>query len=464
MKEINILNKIDYVDAIMIVDRHGKILYSEMYNPRFYYDDLEDGLRNIVNKNLLEVYPKLNPKDSTIIRAINEGKIFYNSNQAFSDYKGRVIKTSNLTIPIIVRGKIFGAIELSKDITTIEEKIEKKIHVIDNYSKNKNKNLKYSFEDIITSNRTMLDNIKRAKIIADNKSSVIVYGETGTGKELYVQSIHNHSNRREGPFVVQNCAALPENLFESIFFGSVKGAFTGALDKAGLFEQANGGTLFLDEVNSMPINMQAKLLRVLQDGKVRRVGDNKDRKVDVRIISAMNIEPIKAMEMGQLREDLFYRLSIVNIKLLPLRDRKEDIMLYIDYFINFYNKKYNKSIKGISNNVKKMFFNYEWPGNVRELQHIIESSINFAEDNVIRKDHLPVYLSDECSNSNTSLENIYNAVQSKSLDDVLEKIEKDMIISALRESKGNITDAAFILKITRQSLHYKLNKYRIEFS
>lgn len=464
MTEVNIIEKMGYVDAIMIVDRHGKIVYSVRYNPRFYNDGLEDELENIINKNFLEVYPDMEPSDSTMIKSITEGKTLYRPQQIFSDYKGRVINTQNLTIPIIRSGKILGAIELSKDITKIEEKVEDRIHIIDNNSKKAIEGLKYTFDDIITSNKTMLHNINQAKIIANNNSSVIVYGETGTGKELYVQSIHSYSNRMNKPFIVQNCAALPENLFESILFGSVKGAFTGAVDKAGLFEEAHGGTLFLDEVNSMPLTLQAKLLRVLQDGRVRRVGDTKEKEVDVRIISAMNIEPVKAMELGQIREDLFYRLSVVNIKLLPLRDRKEDIMLYVDHFINIYNKKYNKLIKGISDDVKELFFNYNWPGNVRELQHIIESSMNFAQDRIIRTVHLPVYLSEKELESSTMIEDIYNLGQSRSLDDVLEGMEKQMIIKALEESKGNITKAASILKITRQRLHYKLDKYRIKFT
>lgn len=463
MDSNNILKNMDYVDAVMIVDRHGKIVYSVRYNPRFYKDALEDSYENIINKRFLEIYPNINPNNSTIIRSMNEGKIYYEPYQTFTDYKGRVISTQNLTIPIIRSGKILGAIELSKDMTKIEEKIKGKGHFVNKKSKGNVKDVEYAFKDIITSNKTMLRNIERAKLIANNKSSVIIYGETGTGKELYVQSIHSYSNRNNGPFIAQNCAALPENLFESILFGTVKGAFTGAIDKAGLFEESHKGTLFLDEVNSMPINLQAKLLRVLEDGKVRRVGDTKEKEVDVRIISAMNIDPIKAMELGQIREDVFYRLAVVNIKLLPLRERKEDIMLYVDHFINIYNDKYDRSIQGISDSVKELFFNYNWPGNVRELQHIIESSINFTHNKEIKLVHLPVYLSEKERVTSSGFEDIFNMSQSSSLDEVVEGLEKQMIIEALKESRGNITKAATILKITRQRLHYKIDKYRIEF-
>lgn len=467
MENNNFLTNMDYVDAIMIVDRHGRIVYSVRYNPRFDSDGCEDDLENIINRNFLEVYPDINPKDSTMVRCINEGKAFYLPEQVFGDYKGRVINTQNLTIPIIRSGKILGAVELSKDITKIEEKVKKRRFPIElNITKEKKmQSAVFNFKDIITSNKEMLHNIERAKIIADNESSVIVYGETGTGKELYVQSIHNYSSRRNKPFIVQNCAALPENLFESILFGSVKGAFTGAIDKAGLFEEAHGGTLFLDEINSMPLNLQAKLLRVLQDGRVRRVGDSKEKEVNVRIISAMNIEPIRAMELGQIREDLFYRLSVVNIKLLPLRQRKEDIMLYVNHFINVYNQKYNKEIIGISDEVKDLFYDYNWPGNVRELQHIIESSINFAKDGAIMLNHLPVYLYDKINGEVNNMDEYnYDISSSKSLDEILEGIERQMIMKALEEAMGNITKAATILKITRQRLHYKLDKYGIDFA
>ena len=465
MDKENYLDNMDYVDAIMIVDRHGKIVYSVRYNPRFGSENCDFELEDVLNKNFLEIYTGIDPKDSSIIKCINEGKSVYLPEQKFYDYKGRVIKTQNITIPIIKSGKTLGAIELSKDITKIEEKIDKR-RAMEQINDNKigNSDL-YSFSDIITNNKEMLDNIQKAKIIANNSSSVIVYGETGSGKELYVQSIHNYSERRNKPFIVQNCAALPENLFESILFGSVKGAFTGALDKAGLFEEANGGTLFLDEINSMPINLQAKLLRVLQDGRVRRLGASKEVLVDVRVISAMNIEPVEAMEQGQIREDLFYRLCGVSLRLLPLRERREDIDLYVEHFIRSYNRKYDKRVVGISDEVRKLFHKYYWQGNVREIQHIIESSMNFVEDgSKIELTNLPVYLSDMINRRNSRSENeSFDLSCSSSFDDTVERIERQMINDALINTGGNISKAANLLKITRQRLHYKLDKYEIAY-
>lgn len=454
----------EYADAIMIVDHNGKIVYSVRYNPRF--DDESDirEFKDIINKNYLEVFPTLDPEQSTIINCIKQGVPKYMENQIFYDNKGRVYNTQNLTLPIIRSGKILGAIEISKDITKIEELSEKnKDHNVFQFQSKeklaeKKTVAKYTFESIITSNEGMKENIKKAKMVSDSTSSVLVYGETGTGKELFVQSIHNYSSRRDKPFIAQNCAALPETLFESILFGSVKGAFTGAIDKPGLFELANGGTLFLDEINSMPITLQAKLLRVLQDGIVRRVGDSKDREVDVRIITAMNEEPLKAVEKGQIREDLFYRLNVVSLKLVPLRERKEDIPLYVDHFIKKYNNELNKHVKGISSDVKNIFYSYNWPGNVRELQHVIESSMNMLNKDRIDTKHLPIYLSENIENRGLNEE----IGEIKPLNDAVEVLEKSMIIRALKRTNGNISKAGNLLRIPRQTLHYKLNKYEID--
>lgn len=467
LKNINM----KYVDAIMIVDNKGRIVYSVRFNPRFDKDGCEDELESIINRKFLEVYPTIKPEESSVITCLKYGLPIYREHQKFYDEKRRVYNTQNLTLPIIRSGKILGTIELSKDITRIKEDtplIEKEsVSVINTPFRSDEFSVKYEFKDIITRNEEMKENIEKAKLIADSSSSILVYGETGTGKELYVQSIHNYSSRYNRPFIAQNCAALPESLFESILFGSVKGAFTGSTDKPGLFEQAHGGTLFLDEINSMPISLQAKLLRVLQDGVIRRIGDSKDRKVDVRIIVAMNVEPLKAIEIGQLREDLFYRLNVVNIRLVPLRDRKEDIPLYVEHFINKYNKELNKNVKGISKEVEELFMLYNWPGNVRELQHIIEASVNIINEGNIKLENLPIYLSEKIKTEDDESpeEHFYFSLLEgcESLDNVVNSIEKKMIIDALEKSKGNISKAAEVLKITRQRLYYKMDKHNIQW-
>lgn len=454
----------EYVDAIMIIDHSGKIVYSVRYNPRFdEKSDIEE-FKDIINKNILEVYPTLDVEESTIINCLKYGKAIYEENQVFYDNKGRVYNTQNLTLPIIRSGKILGAIEISKDITRIKELSDKNNKSLYTSEKEKSKSkskravAKYTFENILTNDKKMKDNIDRCKKVADSTSSVLVYGETGTGKELFVQSIHNHSFRRDKPFIAQNCAALPESLFESILFGSVKGAFTGAINKPGLFELADGGTLFLDEINSMPISLQAKLLRVLQDGFVRRVGDSKDKKLDVRIIAAMNEEPMKALKKEHIREDLLYRLNVVSIKLIPLRERKEDIPLYVNFFIRKYNSELNKNVSGISQEVKQKFYKYNWPGNVREIQHIIEASINMVDEGRIKVEHLPIYLDENIENTDFK-EEIYDI---RPLNKAVESLEKGMIINSLRKTEGNISKASNYLRIPRQTLHYKINKYDID--
>ncbi|QZY57277.1 sigma-54 interaction domain-containing protein [Crassaminicella profunda] len=464
IKNINGMH-MDYIDAITIVDKTGYIVYSVRFNPRFDGESNEKESKKIMNKSFLETFPSLSAEDSTIIKCLKDGMPIYKNNQMYYDYNGALLNTQNITIPIIQKGKILAAIELSKDMTTIQDlsneyKKNNKVVVHCNRSginKNNHTSVQYSFEDIITRNHEMIENINKAKLISNSPSSVLIYGETGTGKELFVQSIHYYSARRNKPFIAQNCAALPESLFESILFGTVKGAFTGSIDKKGLFELADEGTLFLDEINAMPIHLQAKLLRVLQDGVIRRIGDHKDRKVNVRIIAAMNINPVEAIKNKQIREDIFYRLNGISIKLVPLRERKEDIPLLVKYFIEKYNSLLNASVCGVTKEVNEFFSLYSWPGNVREMQHVIEATINVIKRGKIGIKHLPAYLNDIKKNTN-----YYEETDSiKPLNDVIAVVEKEMIKKALEKAGWNVSKAARLLKLPRQTLQYKIIKYQI---
>lgn len=462
-----------YVDGITVVDSKGRILYSVRYNPRFDEVWNEREFNKLINRSFLETYPGVNPEESTLIKCLEKGIPIYNKNQIFHDFQGSPLYTQNLTIPIIKRGKVLGAIELSMDVTKIEDlsrsktkEIEKKKKFLKNQFRKKAPVVKYNFNDIITQNIEMIDNIKKAKLISASSSAVLIYGETGTGKELFVHSIHNCSPRGDKPFIAQNCAALPENLFESLLFGAVKGAYTGAEDKVGLFELANGGTLFLDEINSMSINLQAKLLRVLQDGFVRKIGGTKDIKVDVRIITAMNVDPIDAMKNRFLREDLFYRLNVNSVKLIPLRHRKEDISTLTKYFIDKYNSQLNCCIDGIEKEVEELFLLYNWPGNVRELQHVIEGAINIVKNGKIRIKDLPVYLNDAINNFTLEDIDYYDEkIDSETIRRMEKKMyimEKNMIIKALKRSGGNISKASKLINMPRQTLQYKIKKYDVD--
>jgi arginine utilization regulatory protein len=279
-------------------------------------------------------------------------------------------------------------------------------------------------------------------------------GETGTGKELVVQSIHNASPRKHGPFVAQNCAAFPATLLESILFGTVKGSFTGAEDRPGLFELADGGTLFLDEINSMPLELQSKLLRVLQEGVLLRVGDTKLRKVDTRVIACTNVDPEEAVRKKELRVDLYYRLNVVSLRVPPLRERKSDIPALTSHFINMYNRKLGRRVTHVSEETGMLFFAYSWPGNVRELQHAIEHAMNVTSGQVIELEHLPAHLR-QLNNSGTDSESMVVKGE-HSLPEILKNVEKRCLLEALQKSGGNISKAAVQLGIPRQTLQYRL--------
>ena len=242
-----------------------------------------------------------------------------------------------------------------------------------------NNGTQYTFKNVKGNNPEFRRCINTAQMAANSPSPIMLYGETGTGKELFAQSIHNVSVRRKAGYIPVNCSAIPENLLEGILFGTTRGAFTGALDKPGLFEMANGGTLLLDEINSMPIGLQGKILRVLQEKKVRRVGSLKEIDIDAKIISSINIQPHQAIENNTLRADLFYRLGVVFIGIPPLVERKDDISLLVQFFVEKCSDTLGVRQHRLSKQVMDMFFTYQWPGNVRELEHIIEGAMNVAK-------------------------------------------------------------------------------------
>jgi transcriptional regulator with PAS, ATPase and Fis domain len=308
---------------------------------------------------------------------------------------------------------------------------------------------KYCFEDIITVSNLMEKAVIKAKSASRTASPIIIYGETGTGKELFVQSIHNNSPRSGRVFIAQNCAAIPAGLLESIIFGTIRGSFTGAENRKGLFELADGGTLYLDELNSMPLELQSKLLRVIQDGKVRRVGDTELIDVDVRIIASLNEEPELVVNGGRLRRDLYYRLNVVRIDVPPLRDRRQDIAVLVNYFINKFNKTFKSEIRGIQKDAMDILLAREWQGNVRELEHIIESIFNLKSEGIITTEDLAY------TGANAQ-ENRIIPLREK-----LAQFEERYIREALSLSGYNISRAARLLDIPRQTLQSKISRYNI---
>ncbi len=336
-----------------------------------------------------------------------------------------------------------------------------------------------TFDKILTNNEQMKFSIEKAKLLATLPNPTLIYGETGTGKELFAQSMIDYSQVPKSKVVIQNCAAVPENLMESILFGTVKGVYTGAENMKGLFEQADGGVLFLDELNSIPYGVQSKLLRVLQDGTFRPLGSNKDKQVNVKVIAAMNVDPVEAMEKNVIRSDLFYRLSGGLISLLPLRERKEDIKLFIDYYLRSFSATYNKNVKGMSTEAERMFMEYPWPGNVRELRNTIESMIVSLKDgNIISEKEIPIYIKErmklqpdnsrEMSNSpdnggeNWPQEFEGNEDGVINYHEIMENVEKRLIETAIAKSGGNIKEAGRLLGIPRETLRYRIKKLGME--
>ncbi|WP_236914479.1 sigma-54 interaction domain-containing protein [Clostridium sp. Cult2] len=307
----------------------------------------------------------------------------------------------------------------------------------------------YTFDKIISQDENFNRIVCFAKEVSDSKSTILITGESGTGKEIFAQSIHNHSDRRNKPFVAINCGAIPKNLIESELFGYVEGAFTGAKKEGqpGKFEIAHEGTIFLDEIGEMPYSMQTRLLRVIEEGIVSRVGAIDQRVVDVRIIAASNRNLKEEVKEGNFRKDLFYRLNVLPIRIPPLRERKGDIPLLIDYFMSKISKRLNKKKIPIPKDIMEELMNYEWPGNVRELENFIELSINLG------------YVPKESGDEGTIglKEHIYNNL-------LLEYIERKHIMEVLEIFSCNITKSAEALGIGRNTLYRKMDKYGIDCS
>jgi len=312
-----------------------------------------------------------------------------------------------------------------------------------------------SFGDMAGNSPHMLEVYRLIEMVAPSTASVLITGESGTGKELVARNIHLRSKRSEGPFIAINCSAIPETLMESEIFGHEKGAFTGALERRlGCFELANGGTIFLDEIAEMPFGTQSKLLRVIEERTFRRLGSKTEIDVDVRIVAATNKQPLKAVEAGELRNDLYYRLNVFTISLPPLRDRLGDIPILTEALIQQLNKKHDKNVKGTTDRVLKMFSTHNWPGNVRELRNVVERSLIVCDKDLIEDKHLPVLEQREVSPSANSV-----AIP---VGTTVAEAEKQLIYKTLEFTENNKTRAAEILGVSLKTLHNKLNLYDAE--
>ncbi len=316
----------------------------------------------------------------------------------------------------------------------------------------------FSFDNIIARSAAMQKVFKTVRKVAGYKSTVLITGESGTGKELVARALHVNSDRAKGPWVPVNCGAIPEALLESELFGHVKGAFTDAnKDKKGLFEQADKGTIFLDEIAELPLNLQVKLLRVLQENNVRPVGSTRNHQIDVRVVAATHQDLEKMVAEGRFRQDLFYRLNVLPIALPPLRERIEDVPLLIEHFIERHNSKLGTNVGQISPAARNLMMNYAWPGNVRELENTIERAIVLADENLIDVDGLPTRI----SQSQDSLKQLLSG-DNLSIKQTSRELERILITRALQKTRGNRTRASELLEISHRALLYKIKDYNLQ--
>lgn len=473
---------VESLDYIFIVDKNYRIIYNTRYDDRLNNESAEYSSYDIHNKKFFDVYPALRKEDSSIARCIETGEIVINKCQVTYDFMGRKYVTNNVTFPLIRKGELMAVVELSMDVdeNDMEGDFAGVNRKFDEFVLKLKKDAGYvTFDKILTNNEQMKFSIEKAKLLATLPNPTLIYGETGTGKELFAQSMIDYSQVPKSKVVIQNCAAVPENLMESILFGTVKGVYTGAENMKGLFEQADGGVLFLDELNSIPYGVQSKLLRVLQDGTFRPLGSNKDKHVNVKVIAAMNIDPVEAMEKNVIRSDLFYRLSGGLISLLPLRERKEDIKLFIDYYLRSFSATYNKNVKGMSPEAERMFMEYPWPGNVRELRNTIESMIVSLKDgNMISEKEIPIYIKERMKLQHVNSREMSNSPDNGgenwpqefegnedgviNYHEIMENVEKRLIETAIAKSGGNIKEAGRLLGIPRETLRYRIKKLGME--
>ena len=462
MTVVNQLN-----EAVVLCDAQGRIWL--LNDAAVRLDGVAIG--DVKGETVEDVYVMLDGSESAIRRVLREGKPLTNLRQYYATRYGKSANIISNNYPITQNGQVLGAFNLITDMRALEQ-LQKRVidlqekllqHTASQPAVQKAKSplsAAYHFNDIIGRSAAMQNIVHKCLQVAKSDSSVMFYGETGTGKELFAQSIHNASPRANGPFLAINCAAIPDNLLESLLFGTEKGAYTGAERRPGLFEQANGGTLLLDEINSMNITLQSKLLRVLQDGRIRRVGGMNEIQVDVRVLSNLNIPPQRALAEHLLRPDLYYRLGVVSITIPPLRERKEDIAVLAKHFIMQCNERLGRTVRDIDKYTLELFYSYDWPGNVRELQHAIEHAMNILPDNesFITTDCLPDTLTATAQWKEMPLP----PAEDQSLHHSVREFERQTICRMLLEHDGNIAATARAMQMSRQNLQYRLKRYQID--
>ena len=445
-----------------------------------YYNDVQaeiDGLRaeDVVGRHICDVYVP-SPDNSPTLAAMRIGQAIYDFFMIYETNQGRMINSSHTVLPLFKDGQVIGSICLISQVSSSAGPTEKSGgRALESVQ----------FSNLIGTSPAFRASINAAMAAADTPSSVLIYGETGAGKELLARQLHEHSQRSAKPYVAINCSAIPATLLEGTLFGSVKGSFTGSQNTPGLFEEAHGGTIYLDEVDSMPIDLQPKLLRVLQERKVRRIGTIKEVPVDIKLISSFSCDPFDAVRNNRVRADLFYRLGVVIVQIPPLRHRPGDLPGLVSFFINKHTAILKKRTGGMALEVMAILKNYDWPGNVRQLENVIEGALNMISDGgLIQLEHLPPYL----RQAGKAAPGYYGSEAAglrpppfppspgdgryfppsdfhhPNPDPQLQPgaLGCEDLIEALTKSRGSLKNAAASLGISRQLLAYHLKKYRLD--
>ncbi len=462
----------DFDQGVLMTDAKGiMVFYNEV---QANIDKLNPS--DVLGKKITDVY-RYHHDSSTCMRVLKHQRPIINYALSYESHNANVGNTIHSVFPLFKDGKIAGTICFVKDYNILERNIPAFLQ-----PKNNEKfaaGTEFTFASIIGSAPVFVDALRTAKMGANSRSPVMLFGETGTGKELFAQAIHNFHHDRQKAYIDINCAAIPESLMEGLLFGTAKGAYTGAIDRAGLLEAANDGTIYLDEINSIPLALQGKLLRALQEKKIRRVGSLENTPLNCKVICSINEEPRQLVKSGQFRMDLFYRLAVVYVHIPALRDRLTDIEELSRHFLQKYSQLLGKNLKYVSPEVIGFFWSYSWPGNVRELEHIIENAVNMAnsDDDILVPEHCyfanllgisaePVAAStgNWKDPDHTPQHHVPPAeiVEHQSLSEATTFVEREKIIDALRTSGGNIAAAARKLSISRQLLGYKIKRFNLQ--
>ena len=461
--------------GLTITDARGIIVY---------YNDVQaeiDDLRaeDVIGRHITEVYVP-SPENSPTLAALRTGQAIYDFFMIYETNRGRLVNSTHTSLPLLKDGEVIGCVCLISRVSSpagpAERSGQKALESV-------------QFGNLIGNSLAFRASINAAMAAADTPSSVLIYGETGAGKELLARQLHEHSQRSAKPYVAINCSAIPATLLEGTLFGSVKGSFTGSQNTPGLFEEADGGTIYLDEVDSMPIDLQPKLLRVIQERRVRRIGAIKEVPVDIKLISSFSCDPFDAVRNNRVRADLFYRLGVVIVQIPPLRDRTGDLPGLVSFLINKHTSILKKRTGGLAPEVMSIFKNYDWPGNVRQLENVIEGALNMIQDGgLIQLNHLPPYLRQAGSGSSGWYGGprggggwlppfppplragrddfppaFFPADQPDQPDRPWpDKLSREDLAEALTHSRGSLKIAAARLGLSRQLLAYHLKKHGLD--